>query len=82
MIRAEDVKEIINYTAEDLTRLIQDKYPGDNFLAAEFLGVNNTSKFVFSVDKYIGEDEDEGTETWCTTKVFVGRYNGLIGADY
>jgi len=77
MIRAADVKEIINYTAEDLTRLIQEVYPKDKFLAAEFLGVNNTSKFVFSVTWYNEEYECEDT-----TKVFVGRYNGLIGADY
>lgn len=77
MLTAEQVTEIINYTAEDLTRLIQETYTKDKFLTAKLLGINNYSKFVFSATYWNEEDECEET-----VKVFVGRMGGIIRADY
>jgi hypothetical protein len=77
MLTAEQVKEIINYTAEDLTRLIQEHYTTDSFIDAEFLGLSNGGQFVFRATWYNEEYECEDT-----TKVFVGRDNGILTADY
>jgi len=77
MLTAEQVKEIVNYTAEDLTRLIQERYTTDSFLDAEFLGLSNSGKFVFKATWYNEEYECEDT-----SKVFVGRVDGILTADY
>jgi len=75
MLTAQQVKEIVNYTAEDLTRLIQQRHPTDSFLDAEFLGLSNGGEFVFRAKWYNEEYECENT-----TKVFVSRDNGILTA--
>ena len=77
MLTAEQVHEIVDYTAEDLTKLIQETYTEDKFLTAKFLGINNTGKFVFSATYWNDANDCEDT-----VKVFVGRMDGIIRADY
>lgn len=77
MLTAEQVREIVDYTAEDLTKLIQQTYTEDKFLTAKFLGINNVSQFVFSTTYWNEEYDCEDT-----VKVFVGRMGGIISADY
>ena len=77
MLTAQQVNEIVNYTAEDLTKLIQQSHTSDKFLTAKLLGLNNVSQFVFSATWY-----NEETDSEDTVKVFVGRRNGLLTAAY
>jgi hypothetical protein len=77
MLTAEQVNEIVNYTAEDLTRLIQERYTTDVFLDAEFLGLSNGGEFVFRATWYNEEEDSEDT-----TKVFVRRTDSILTADY
>ena len=77
MLTAEQVTDIVNLTPEGLTTLIQARHPKDSFLTAKLLGLNNNSQFVFSATFY-----SPLTERVETTKVLVGRMNGLIVAAY
>jgi hypothetical protein len=77
MLTAKQVKEIVNYTAEDLTRLIQERYTTDGFLTAEFLQLNDNGAFVFDATWYNEEEDSEDT-----VKVFVRSKKDTLIADY
>lgn len=77
MLTAASVHEIIAFTAEDLTRLIQVTHRKDQFTTAEFLGVNTVSQFVFSAAQFNEEFNCDQQ-----TKVFVYNRNGTIAAEY
>lgn len=77
MLTAVNVRDIIAFTAEDLTQLIQVTHRDHSFTTAEFLGVNNVSQFVFSASWHNTQlDTDQ------QTKVFVYNNNGTVVAEY
>lgn len=77
MLTAVNVRDIIAFTAEDLTRLIQVTHRNHSFTTAEFLGVNTVSQFVFSAAQFNEEFNCDQQ-----TKVFVYNRNGTVAAEY
>ena len=77
MLTAETVHSIINYTSEDLTRLIQVTHRDHQLTNAKFLGINNVSQLVFSATQFNEEFNCDQQ-----TKVFVYNDNGTIVAEY
>lgn len=77
MLTAASVRDIIAFTAEELTQLIQVTHKTHAFTSAEFLGVNTVSQFVFSASWH-----NTQLDTEHQTKVFVYNNNGTIVAEY
>jgi hypothetical protein len=78
MILADKLKELISYSPEALTRIVQASgYKKDRVNEAKFLGMTNGGQFCYSVDY-----DDFGTPS--TVKLFV-KYDpasGKVSADY
>jgi hypothetical protein len=83
MITAEKLAYLTSYTADELTRAIQDSgYPEDSFLTAKFLGITNGGQFCYSV-QYMPtvEDDEEGLQT-CKVFLSYNATHGTVTADY
>lgn len=77
MLTAASVHDIIAFTAEELTQLIQVTHKNHTFTTAEFLGVNTVSQFVFSAAQFNEEFNCDQQ-----VKVFVYNRNGTVAAEY
>jgi hypothetical protein len=78
MILADKLKELISYSPEALTRIVQASgYTQDSVNEAMFIGMTNGGEFCYRVDY-----DDFGEMTTCKLFVKYDPTTGRVSADY
>lgn len=78
MITADTLRELINYSPEALTRIVQASgYTQDSVNECRFLGMTNGGQFCYLVDY-----DDFGEMTTCKLFVKFDPTTGKVTADY
>lgn len=78
MITADKLKELISYSPQALTRIVQASgYTKDSVNECRFLGMTNGGQFCYRVDY-----DDFGEMTTCKLFVKYDPATGKVSADY
>jgi hypothetical protein len=78
MILADKLRELISYSPEALTRIVQASgYTKDSVNEAMFIGMTNGGEFCYRVDY-----DDFGEMTTCKLFVKYDPTTGRVSADY